>query len=94
MACDHSVALCLIRRATAYGRFAEGCLADIQAKPPASNVVMLRPRGIGSGESFGRPTITGGSLPDDPSQFESELALLKEANRAANSHPTPWRVKS
>jgi len=55
---------------------------------------MLRTRGIGSGETCGTPTISDGGGNPEPSQLETELALLKEANRAAYSNPTPWRVKS
>jgi hypothetical protein len=90
---DYGPARYLTRCADAYTRFAEGCLDDIRAKSPASNIVAFRPRGIASCAAVGTPTVSGGSLPK-PDQYGIELALLREANAQIYSRPTPWRVKS
>lgn len=90
---DFGAARYLTRCAAAYARFAEGCIADIQGKAAASNIIQLRPLGVRSCAAFGTPSIAGGSIPE-PSQLESELKALRADNAKAYAARSAWRVKS
>jgi hypothetical protein len=46
-----------------------------------------------SGHLLNQSVLSRAAADPDQSQFEKELAALKEANRLAYSRRTPWRTK-